>query len=138
MNDFTLTAKELLEAALLKYAPSPFPRGAFRSEALKYIPRSGKVHCGAPTLAGWLDAANGKQEKKSRCHLGYVIGLLPPSMGRATFSGGLPSSLASLWKAACSARYVHLAKWLTARHFYGNPMIPPRICRWVWRLAGSR
>lgn len=50
-------------AAFLKFALALSPK----------ISRGGEVHCGAPTLAGWSDAAFGGRTKKGRRPLGYVI-----------------------------------------------------------------
>ena len=79
--DLVNTVTSYQEAAILKYgSPSQLGGTSQGNGDGKMGKRSGKMQGGTMTLAGWSDAACGDQSSLGKCHLGYVIGLMSPTL----------------------------------------------------------
>ena len=50
--------------------------------------RGERVHCGSMTSAGWPNAAYGDQSTEGKCRVGYVIGLMSPTLRRTSKFAG--------------------------------------------------
>ena len=81
INDLIKTVKIWQPRTVLKYASSPFPLFRPESDRLgRNCTRGEKMHGGAMSLVGWSDAAYGDLTKTGKCRLGYLIGLMSPSL----------------------------------------------------------
>ena len=80
-NDLVETAKEWRQETVSAYASSPHSGGPARDDIDgRTRARSGGIRCGAMSLAGWSDAANGDQSEDGKCRRGFVIGLMSSTL----------------------------------------------------------